>query len=171
MSTLDYLINAALIGLVVLQIRGRRLDRRSLVLPLVLVGIAAQHYLHSIPTAGNDVVLIGGLALTGATLGTLAAITTHLSVDTGGELVAKAGFAAAALWIAGIGARVVFVYAAHHGAGHAIAQFSIAHSITGGAAWTAALVLMALAEVVARTLVLHTRAQRTLGHAPAIQTA
>ena len=41
-----------------------------------------------------------------------------------------------------------------------IARFSIHHSITGAPAWVAALVLMALADVTARTLVLHARGRR-----------
>jgi hypothetical protein len=45
---------------------------------------------------------------------------------------------------------MTFVLASEHGAGHAIAQFSIDNHITGSAAWTAALVLMAFGEVIAR---------------------
>ena len=37
---------------------------------------------------------------------------------------------------------------------YVIAQFSIAHNITGDAAWMTALVLMAFGEVLARVLVL-----------------
>jgi hypothetical protein len=49
MTTFDYLLNLVLVGLVVLQLRGRRLDRRALVLPLALVAWAASHYVHGIP--------------------------------------------------------------------------------------------------------------------------
>jgi hypothetical protein len=51
------------------------------------------------------------------------------------------------MWIAGVGARIVSYFAAAHGAGPAIAAFSIADHVTGPAAWTAALVMMALADV------------------------
>ena len=55
MNTTGYIINSVLVLLVVRQIRERppRLDRRSLVLPLVLVAVAAANFLHTIPTAGE----------------------------------------------------------------------------------------------------------------------
>jgi len=67
---------------------------------------------------------------------------------------------AAGMWIAGVGARMVFYFAATHGAGPAIAAFSIAHHITGSAAWTAALVMMALADVLTRLVVVYLRGRR-----------
>jgi hypothetical protein len=161
MTTLDYIINAVLVLLVLRQIHGHKLDLRSLVLPLALVALAAHNYLHTIPTAGNDLVLIAILALSGTALGTLAALFTRISADAEGVPFARAGWVAAALWIGGIGARMGFAFAADHGAGHAIAQFSAANHITGSAAWTAALVLMALCEVTARVVALQVRAWQT----------
>jgi hypothetical protein len=55
---------------------------------------------------------------------------------------------------------MAFYFAATHGAGPAIAAFSIAHHITGPAAWTAALVMMALADVLTRLAVVWTRGRR-----------
>jgi len=55
---------------------------------------------------------------------------------------------------------MVFHFAATHGAGPAIAAFSIAHHITGSAAWTAALVMMALADVTARLVTVYLRGRR-----------
>jgi len=46
---------------------------------------------------------------------------------------------------------------AAHGAGPAIAQFSVAHHITGSPAWVAALVMMALADVLTRLAVIYLR--------------
>jgi hypothetical protein len=46
----------------------------------------------------------------------------------------------------------------HGGAPH-IASFSVAHQITGASAWVAALVIMALAEVLARLSILRLRAR------------
>jgi predicted benzoate:H+ symporter BenE len=59
MTTMDYLINAGFVFMVCMQARERRLDRRVLVIPLVLVFFVAQQYVHRIPVAGNDLVLIG----------------------------------------------------------------------------------------------------------------
>jgi hypothetical protein len=155
---IGYVINAVLVLLVVRQIRERRLDLRSLVLPLVLVALAASNYLHAIPTRGNDVVLDATLVATGITLGTLCALATHLRPGGDGVALARAGWLAAGLWVLGCGARMAFAFATEHGAGPAVARFSVSHSITGADAWVAALVLMALAEVTSRLLVLQLRA-------------
>ena len=75
------------------------------------------------------------------------------------------------MWVAGVGGRMVFVFAATHGAGPAIGRFSIAHHITGQAAWVAALVMMALADVLTRLAVVYLRGRRlaaTPAAAPAL---
>ncbi len=72
--------------------------------------------------------------------------------------VAKAGLAAAGLWILGTGGRLAFQVYATHGGGAAVARFSTVHSITSVAAWTDALILMALCEAVVRTGILGWRA-------------
>ena len=74
-----------------------------------------------------------------------------------GTLVAKATAATIVLWVLGTIGRLVFGLYAQHGGGPAIAEFSRAHGIAF-AAWGAALILMALCEVMGRTLVLAGRA-------------
>jgi signal transduction histidine kinase len=74
--------------------------------------------------------------------------------------LARAGMVAAILWVVGIGSRMGFALYSSHGGAPAIARFSVAHDITSSAAWVAALVMVALAEVVARTLTLRVRALR-----------
>jgi hypothetical protein len=160
MSTTDYLINAVLVLLVIRQIRGSKLDLINLVLPLVLVVGAACLFLKSFPTAGNDLVLIIAGAVVGALLGAGAAASTSLRLGADGVPFAKAGILAAVLWVVGIGFRMGFAYFSSHGAGPSIDRFSVKHSITSGQAWVAALVLMALSEVVARILVLRVRGYR-----------
>ena len=51
--------------LVLFQIKERTLTTKALVRPLVILGIAVLNYLHGIPTAGNDLVLVVVLALLG----------------------------------------------------------------------------------------------------------
>jgi hypothetical protein len=76
------------------------------------------------------------------------------------------------MWIAGVGSRMPFYFAATHGAGPAIAAFSIAHHITGPAAWTAAVVMMALADVTARLVTVYLRERRlTASTTPVIVTS
>jgi hypothetical protein len=165
-STTDYIINSILVLLVLRQIRETRLGLTSLVLPVALVGAAAAYYLRSVPTAGHDVLFDLVLAAIGATLGTLCALATHMRRGQDGVALARAGILAAVLWIVGIGARIGFALWSSHGGGPAIERFSIAHSITSSSAWVAAIVMMALAEVIARTLVLRLRAR----HLPAMRT-
>ena len=55
---------------------------------------------------------------------------------------------------------MAFAIAASNGAGPAIARFSIAHQITGSAAWVAALIMMALADVLTRLIVIYVRGRR-----------
>ena len=157
MSPSDYLVNGLLIALVVLQLRGRPLTTRALVLPLAIVAWAATNYLHGVPTGGNDLVLVVGGPLIGAALGTTAALLTRITPGSNGPPIARATAAAAALWVLGIGARMGFVLWTTHGGAAGLGRFSAAHDITSGEAWVAGLVLMALAEVVSRTLILAVR--------------
>lgn len=170
MTTTDYLINIGLVALVILQIRGSRVDLKTAIRPVVLVAAAALYYLHGVPTAGHDLVLevvLGGL---GALLGVACAATTRIWRSEDGFAYAKAGSAAAALWIVGIGSRLAFELFATHGGMGDISSFSIAHDITSQNAWVAALVIMALAEVISRLVVIRVRAARLSG-VPAIDRA
>lgn len=159
MTTTDYVIAAILVLLVIPQVRGVRLTLRSLAPPIVAVAAAAAYYLKSVPTQGNDVVLdVLGLAA-GLVLGIACGLTTRVVRDREGFMVAKAGLAAAPLWIVGMASRTGFEHSATHGGAHAIVDFSRGNSITGADAWTAALLLMALAQVLARTATIRIRAR------------
>jgi hypothetical protein len=163
MTLTDYLIDLALIGIVFLQLRGRQLTVRSLLLPVALVAWAASSYLHSIPTAGNDLILIAACAATGIALGSAAGLLTRVTTAGNGVPFAKAGVAAAVLWVLGVGFRFAFqMYASHGGAG-SIGSFSTHNHITAQA-WVAALVLMAIGEALARTAVLAVRAYGPARH-------
>jgi hypothetical protein len=158
MSLTDYAIDIALISIVFLQMRGRRLTLRNLVLPIGIVAYVATSYLNGIPTAGNDLLLVMVGVGAGAILGLLSGLFTSVRLGPEGHPFAKAGLAAAGLWVLGTGTRLAFqVYSSHGGQG-AIGRFSAAHGITSGEAWVAALILMALGEVLARTAVLALRA-------------
>jgi hypothetical protein len=167
MTTTDYLINAVFVFVVLRQARERQLDVRSLVVPLLVVLFVAQNYVHSIPTAGNDLVLVALLACVGLSLGVLSGFATHVRVGTDGAPLARVGWVAGALLIGGICARMAFVLAVSHGAGPAIRSFSIANHI-GATAWPVALVSMALCEVTARLVIVQLRGRRVTGaEAPA----
>ena len=170
MTIFDYLLNIALVGLVILQMRGRRLDRRGVVLPLALVGWAASHYLRGIPTAGNDGLLVVAGVLAGLTLGSASAALTRLELDRDGIAVARATLGAAALWVVGIGGRMAFSLYMQHGGAPVVIRFSQAHRLTG-AGWVTAIVLMAFVEVVSRTLILWTRSRSITVTRPVAVTA
>lgn len=161
MTFTDYAISAVLVLLVIPQVHGRRMTAQSLLLPLAVVAAVAFYYLKSVPTAGNDVALDGILILVGVVLGALAGLFTRVSRDREGHLYSKAGVAAAVLWIVGMAGRGGFEYYATHGGAHSVASFSISHQITGSSAWTAALVLMALAQVVVRLGIVCLKARTT----------
>ena len=155
-----YLINALLILLVVRQIREHQLDARALAVPVLAVAAAAVMFLHAVPGGGSDLALDLACVLAGAAMGAIGGLATRLRLGTDSRPLGRAGALAAGMWIAGVGARMVFSFAATHGAGPAIAAFSISHHITGPAAWTAALVMMALADVLTRLGVVWIRGRR-----------
>jgi hypothetical protein len=160
MTILDYLIDSALVLLVLIQIKERPLTTRSLLRPVVILGIAVANYLHGIPTAGNDLVLIGALVLTGGVIGVLSGQTVIMRRGDDGQVLARAGWASGVYWVLGMGSRFAFLIWINNGGRAAVASFSAAHSITSGAAWTAALLGMAVFEVLGRTAVLALRRQQ-----------
>jgi hypothetical protein len=160
MTTAEYALSFALVGLVALQIRGIKVTKAALLFPVVVTLWVATSLLKSIPTAGNDLVLEFGGALAGASLGALAALATTVT-RTGTSAIAKAGAVAALLWVAGIGARVGFSLWVGHGGAATIRDFSVAHHVTGGPAWGTAFILMALTEVVTRTGLIYLKTRRT----------
>ena len=75
----------------------------------------------------------------GAAMGAVGGLATRLR--TADRCDARAGWLAASIWVVGVGARTAFAIAASNGVGPAIARFSVAHQVTGSAAWVAALVM------------------------------
>jgi hypothetical protein len=155
-----YLINALLILLVVRQVREHQLDLWALAVPVLAVAAAAVMFLYSVPGGGSDIALDLLCVAAGAVMGAIGGLVTRLRPGADGRPLGRAGVLAASMWIAGVGARMTFYFAATHGAGPAIARFSIAHHITGSAAWTAALVMMTLADVLTRLAVVYLRGRR-----------
>jgi hypothetical protein len=166
MNTTEYLLNGLLVLAILRQLRGRKLAGITMLVPFAVVAYVAPTYLHSVPTSGNGLLLVVLGAAAGLTLGILCGICSLVYRGDGGSLYVRATGAAAALWVLGVGARLAFSLYAEHGGGPSIARFSAAHSLTMHA-WIAAFVLMALAEVVARTAVLVVRSRRFAGGADA----
>ena len=159
MTTSEYLLNAAFVLLVLRQVRERELDRRSVIVPLVLMFFVGAQYLHTLPTAGNDLVLIVLLAAVGLTFGVLGGFATHVRASGNGLALARIGWIAGGLLVLGIGARTAFALAVSHGFEPTVRNFSITHQV-GAAAWPVALVLMALLEVGTRIAIVQIRGRR-----------
>ena len=160
-----YVINAILILMVIRQVREHPLDLRSLAVPVLAVGCAAVLFLHSVPGGGNDIGLELTCVLAGAVMGAVGGLATRVRLGADGRPLGRAGWLAASMWVGGVGARLAFAVAASNGAGPAIARFSIAHHITGSAAWVAALIMMALADVLTRLVIIYLRGRRLAGPA------
>ncbi|NUP67997.1 MAG: hypothetical protein HOW71_38175 [Nonomuraea sp.] len=158
MTTTDWITDIALVLIVFRQLREARLDLKSYLIPLGIVAFVASHYLHSVPTGGNDLVLIGTLVAAGAALGIAGGIFTRIRA-AGEHLLIKAGAVSALLWVLGMGARMVFQVWVDHGGSDDVARFSLTHHITTGDAWVAAFVLMALTEVITRLATIFIRSR------------
>ncbi len=168
MSFTSYLIDSALVLLVLLQVKEKPLSTKSLLRPLVIVGIAVANYFTSLPTAGNDLVLIAVLGLVGLLIGTAAGQATIVRFRASdGAVTVRAGWLAGFLWVLGMGLRFAFLIWINNSGAASLAHFSAAHAITGGSAWTDALLLMAVTEVAGRTAVLAARRERARRAAPA----
>lgn len=170
MTTTEWITDIALVLVVFRQLREGRLDRRTFLIPLGIVAVVAYSYLDSVPTEGNDLVLIAVLAGVGAALGVAGGVYTRIrALD--GHLLIKAGAVSAILWVLGMGARMGFQVWVEHGGADDVARFSIAHHITSDQAWVAAFVLMAVTEVVTRVATIYLRsrvhARAAAGPAPA----
>jgi hypothetical protein len=150
MTTTDWIIDIALVLIVFRQLREERLTVRTILLPVALMSWAGFTYLHSVPTAGNDWVLIGLLTAVGAVFGLGSGLLTKVRYHSENVYI-KATLSAAALWVISMGFRMGFAVWSTYGSGAShVASFSAAHDITSGQAWVTALILMAFAEVVLR---------------------
>ena len=166
MSTSDYLIDSALVLLVLLQIKERELTPMQLIRPVVILGIAIVSYLHGIPTAGNDLVLVGVLALVGGLIGVASGATVIFRRADDGRILFRAAWLSGIFWVLGMGSRFAFAYWSSHGGQSSIGTFSAHHSITSGEAWTVALLAMAAFEVFGRTAVMAVRRRELESDAP-----
>ncbi len=158
MSFSDYAIDILLVALVLRQIRPRALTPRSVLLPLVLLALAASEYLKGFPTAGNDVLMDVVLVVGGAAFGVVSGLTTRVYTDSSRHIMCQAGLLAASAWVLGMGIRLGFDIWAHTTSGEAsLVRFSIRHSISSGEAYSTAFVLMAFAQVLVRVGILQYR--------------
>jgi len=128
--------------------------------PLLTAGVILPFFMRSVVTHGDGL----KLELAGVVAGLLvgAAATALMKVyrsDRTGRPVSRAGWGYAALWVAVVGARAVFSYGAGNWFGPQLGSWMARHAITGEAL-TDALIFMAVAMMLLRTLGLAVRARK-----------
>jgi hypothetical protein len=159
LTTTDWLVSLGLVALVLRQSRSRRMTVTGLLWPVGLVLWAADQYLRAIPDDSSDqrfVVVLGALGLA---LGVGCGVLTTVTVE-GEQVLSRATATAAALWIAGVAARLVFAYYAEHGGASQIAAWTRRLDLHSADTWATALMAMALAEVLSRSAILLARYYR-----------
>jgi hypothetical protein len=159
MSLTDYLFDSLLVVLVLRQVKESRFDTKTVLLPLGVMTWVASRYLHSLPTGAADLALMATLAGAGALCGVVSGLATRMRIGADGRVLIRAGWTAAGVWVASMGARFAFAVWASHGGGPQLYRFSRAHHLDASA-WTAALVFMAFGEVLVRMAILFTRSRR-----------
>jgi hypothetical protein len=103
MSITDYIVDIALILVIFRQIRTRELTPRNAILPMAIIAWAGWHYLRGFTVGGNDLTLIAVFTAAGIALGSWSGLATGIWRGPDGAVLARAGLAAAATWIAGMG--------------------------------------------------------------------
>ncbi len=157
MTGFDYAFPLLLLLSVLRQVRGKHLTWFQFAWPLGLVGWAAVTYVRGFPATTPNLALVAACAVAGVVLGTFAGRCTKVYRRPDGAVMAQATLATVILWTLGTVDRLVFGLYAENGGGPSIAAFSTAHGLAI-TAWAAALTLMALTEVLGRTLTLAPRA-------------
>ena len=157
MSTSTYIIDSALVLLVLLQIRERTLTSRQLIRPIIILGVAVASYLKGIPAQGNDLLLLSVLSAIGRLIGIASGVTVIMRHCADGTTTFRSGWLSGIFWVLGMGSRFAFAWWIAHGGASTVGQFSADHHITSGEAWTAALLAMAVFEVTGRTLIMALR--------------
>ena len=172
MTTTDWILDIVLIALVLRQIREARIDKRFVLIPASIVAYTGSHYLTSVPTGGNNLYYVGGLLALGIALGVAGGLTTHVRAAEG-HGYARAGLAAAGIWVVSMSVRMGFLVWISYGSGKDwLRDYSIAHHVTSGNVWQTGLVLLALSEVIVRLGIIVARSQqakRTVVAEPAAQ--
>ncbi len=130
---------------------GRPLLTAAVFVSIYITGFATHGAGLIIEVAATVAGLLGGLAAS-------ALMRVYRSPRTG-KAVSRAGYAYAALWIVIIGARAAFSYGSVHWFGPQLSHWMASNAVTVGAV-TDALLLMAIAMTLVRTLGLAARAAR-----------
>ncbi len=152
-----------LVGVFLSDLGHRDVTTHRLLRPLMISAGVGTFYLTALATSGAGLALELACAGAGALLGLLAAGFMRIERDPhSGTAFTRAGIGYALIWVVTIGARLAFIYGSAHWFSASLDSWMLAHHITADAL-TDALVLMALAMTVTRTLSLLARARTGAG--------
>ncbi|MBR7832045.1 hypothetical protein KDL01_02170 [Actinospica durhamensis] len=156
------IVNALVLGSVLATDLGpaRKVGRARILRPLIVAAVIVPLFVKAPATSGTGLVLEIAGVLLGVVCGLAAAALMRVrrSPETG-KPVSRAGWGYATLWTTVIGARAAFSYGCQYWFPTQLLHFGEAHRLTV-AALTDALVFMAIAMLLARTLGLAARAAR-----------
>lgn len=156
------IVNALVLGSVLGTDLGpaRKIGRARILRPLLVAGVIVPMFVKDPATSGTGLLFEIAGVLLGAVCGLAAAALMRVrrSPETG-KPVSRAGWGYAALWTVVIGARSAFSYGSQYWFPAQLLHFGQAHRLTV-AGLTDALVFMAIAMLLARTLGLAARAAR-----------
>jgi hypothetical protein len=142
----------------------RKVSKLRILRPILTTAAVVPLFLEKVTTHGTGLTLEVALAAAGIVLGLVAtALTTVYRSPETGKPVSRAGAGYAALWIVVVGARAAFSYGSLHWFSPQLGHWMISNAVTASAI-TDALVFMAVALVLTRTIALAVRA----GHLPAL---
>jgi hypothetical protein len=156
------IVDAVLLAVVLGSDLGphRKIGRMRIIRPLVVAAAIVPLFLKPVVTKGHGLSLEIAATGFGLLLGLVAValMTVYRSSGTG-KPVSRAGFSYGLLWTLVIGARAAFSYGSEHWFSHPLATWMTRHSVST-AAITDALIFMAVAMLVTRTLGIRLRASR-----------
>jgi hypothetical protein len=161
MSASVWVVNLVLLGVLLEADLGRRTIGRLRVLrPLLGAAAIVPLYLTAVPAWGHNPALM----LIGAGAGVLLGVACHAfmrvyfdpSRGEHGLSASEAGVGYALFWLAVFAARIAFEYGANHWFESSLGRFLAEHQL-GSAGVTDALIFMALALALTRSLVLGLR--------------
>ncbi|MBU3866496.1 hypothetical protein KN815_21230 [Streptomyces sp. 4503] len=162
MSTIGQamIINAAVLIAVLEADLGshRKIGKLRILRPLLMAAAIVPLFIKSPAAHGTGLALELAAVVAGLLVGLLAmTFTTVYAGPTTGKPVSRAGLAYAALWIVVVGARAAFSYGSEHWFARHLGRWMADHQVTADAL-TDALLLMAVAMTLTRTIGLAARA-------------
>ena len=159
MPTSVWVVNLVVLGVILEADLGhRRVGWFRVLRPLTGTAAVVVLYLSAVPTSGHNVALYA----VGIGAGVILGLASHLFVTihsdaARGRPVSRAGFGYVVFWVVIFAVRLGFIYGSEHLFSGALGQFLVAHQLSV-AGLTDALIFMAIAMALARSVLLGGRA-------------